>query len=159
MNSVVVVGIGQSLRGDDALGLEAVRRWRRSYPRTAGDSRVRVEVSELPGLSLLDMIADSQAAVLVDAVCSAAPAGTLHLLTTDDPAAFAEGSASAHGWGLAETLALGRTVLADALPRRITLIGVEMEQVQLGQGLSASVEQAMPHVAEAIDRQVRGYLS
>ena len=159
MDPVIVVGIGQSLRGDDAAGLEAVHRWQRSYPRTAGDPRVRIVVSELPGLSLLDMIAGSQAAVLVDAICGDAPAGTVRVLTADDPAAFAEGSASAHGWGVAETLALGYTILAEAMPPHVTLIGVEVGQVDLGQGLSVSVEQAMPRVAEAIDRQVRQYLN
>ncbi len=36
---IAVIGIGQSLRGDDAAGLEAVRQWQEKYPKTAKPPR------------------------------------------------------------------------------------------------------------------------
>ena len=51
MTRVAVIGIGQSLRGDDAAGLEAVRRWEEKFHETANRLEIRVEASELPGLA------------------------------------------------------------------------------------------------------------
>ena len=45
-DDIVVIAIGQALRGDDGAGLEAVRFWQQKYPRSAAS--VRVEVMELP---------------------------------------------------------------------------------------------------------------
>ena len=44
---LTVIGIGQTLRGDDAAGMEAVRRWRAAYPATASRKDVTVTLSEL----------------------------------------------------------------------------------------------------------------
>ena len=120
--NIVVIGIGQTLRGDDGAGLEAVRRWQEKYPATA--ARVRVELSELPGLGLIDLLSGADAAVIVDAVQSesAAP-GTVLRLGPEEAAAFTPGSGSAHGWGAAETLTLGRTLDPSLAGCRITLIG------------------------------------
>src|SRR5512142_1104173 len=104
---VTVIGIGQSMRGDDAAGLEAVRRWQLGYPATATRPGVQVQYAELPGLALLDMLEGFDAAVLVDALQSAAPAGTVHRLALDELDSFSNGAKSAHGWGVAETLQLG----------------------------------------------------
>src|SRR5512142_676272 len=108
MTKVAVVGIGQGLRGDDAAGLEAVRRWQEKFPETASRPEVRVEMNELPGLALLGLIEDAEAAVLVDAVQSSALPGTIHLLKQEELSAFASHAKTAHGWGVAETLDLGR---------------------------------------------------
>ncbi len=51
MTKVAVIGIGQSLRGDDAAGLIAVRQWQEKYPQTASRPEVRIETDELPGLA------------------------------------------------------------------------------------------------------------
>jgi hydrogenase maturation protease len=157
MKSVIVVGIGQSLRGDDAVGLEAVRGWQQAYPASTYAPNVEVELSELPGLGLIDLIADHDVAILVDAVRSGAPGGTLHLLQADSAQAFAAGSGSAHGWGVAETLGLAQKISPDRLPPHLVLIGVEAEQIELGRGLSPAVESALPAAGQMIDRQVRWF--
>ncbi|MCK7527480.1 MAG: hypothetical protein MZV64_62685 [Ignavibacteriales bacterium] len=61
VTKVAVIGIGQSLRGDDAAGLEAVRQWREKFPETASRLEVQVEAGELPGLALLDVLNDVDA--------------------------------------------------------------------------------------------------
>ena len=83
MTKVAVIGIGQSLRGDDAAGLEAIRQWQEKFPETASRPEVRVEASELPGFALLDMLEDVDAAILVDAVQSSAQPGTIHRLSRE----------------------------------------------------------------------------
>jgi hydrogenase maturation protease len=149
MSKVTLIGIGQSLRGDDAAGLEAVRRWREQFIETASRPEVQVEVCELPGLGLLDLFEGADAVLLVDAVQSGAAVGTIHQIGSEELAAFRADSNSAHGWGVAETLELARQ-LGLPLPF-IHLIGIEAGIVEIGAGLSAEVEAAIPKVCLTIE--------
>jgi len=149
---IAVIGIGQSLRGDDAVGLEAVRQWQEKFSETAHRSEVRVEASELPGLGLLDMLEDADVAILVDAVQSATVPGTVHRLNENDLAAFTSDAKSAHGWGVAETLGMGRLWGKANIP--IRLIGIEAEQMELGAGMSKVVQGCIPNVCEIIQEEI-----
>ena len=155
--NIIVLGIGQSLRGDDAAGLEAVRLWQQQYPQTK--QKVHVEFSELPGLALLDLLEDMQVAVLVDAVHAPdlAPGSLLHL-GPEDLAAFDAGAQSAHGWGVAETLALGYSLHPELKECRITLIGIASSQFRLGTSLSCAVQDALVEAAASIEKEVQGWL-
>ncbi len=157
MTKVAVIGVGQSLRGDDAAGLVAVRQWQEKYPETATRPEVRMETNELPGLTLLDLIDDADAALLVDAVQSSALPGTVHLLKEEDLSAFASGTKSAHGWGIAETLDMGR-LLGKLDQTVIRLIGIEAEQMTLGMGLSKAIQDAIPLVCDTIQEEVEALL-
>jgi hydrogenase maturation protease len=154
--TLLVLGIGQSLRGDDAAGLEAVRLWQQAYPLTA--QKVQVELSELPGLALLDHLQDMHAAVLVDALHTSAAPGTLHRLGPDELAAFTTDAQSAHGWGVAETLVLGRSLYPGLTQCRITLIGIAGSRFGLGMGLDPAVQAALPQAAAMIETEVQGWL-
>lgn len=155
---IVVIGLGQDLRGDDAAGLEAVRQWREAYPATSALDQIRIEFAGLAGLSLLDLLAGARAALLVDAVRSSAPVGTIHRLDPPGLAAFSEGSASAHGWGVAETLALARQINLAGMPRKIRILGIEAGVIEMGAGLSPEVAAAMPSVCHAIEAGVQALL-
>lgn len=151
--NIVVIGIGQSLRGDDGAGLEAVRRWQEQFPATA--QRVRVETAELPGLALLDLLSGATAALIVDAVqTDSAPAGTVLRLDLEEAAAFAPGAGSAHGWGAAETLAIGRSLDPSLAACRIRLIGIVGRAFAPGAGLSREVRAALNEAAAAIEAEV-----
>ena len=149
MHKITIIGIGQSFRGDDAVGLEAVRRWREEFNETASRPEVQVEVCELPGLGLLDLFEGADSVLLVDAVQSGAKVGTIHRIGPEELVAFSADSTSAHGWGVAETLGLARQ-LGLTLPP-IHLIGVEAGQMDLGAGLSPEVEAALPVVCAWIE--------
>ena len=156
VTSVVVIGIGQSLRGDDAAGLEAMRQWRERFPETATRSEIRIEACELPGLMLLDLFAEAEAVVLVDAVQSSAEPGTIHRLGTEELASFTTGSKSAHGWGVAETLRLRAQLTYAQVDIRI--ICIEAGQMELGSGLSQAVESAMPMLCKVIEEELHTLL-
>ena len=155
---IAVIGIGQSLRGDDGAGLEAIRQWREKHPETASRPEIRVDASELPGLALIDLLQDMDAAVIVDAVKSSEKPGTIHRLSPDNLSAFTPDAQSAHGWGVAETLQLGCELYPTLKKLRIRLIGVEAEQVAPGKGLSKNVTQAMPALCHIIENEVQTFL-
>lgn len=148
---IVIIGIGQTLRGDDGAGIQAVRRWQAEYPASAKLPGLRVELEELPGLSLLDRLSGADAAILVDAVNSGASPGSLYRLELSDLDAFRPESDSAHGWGVAETLYLGHMLYPQELPEVIVLVGIEAGDMHLGDGLSREVSGALHQVAGMIE--------
>ena len=155
--NILVLGIGQSLRGDDAAGLEAVRLWQGTYPQTAG--QVRVEVSELPGLGLLDLLTGADAAILVDAVQTASPVGTVIRVGPEELASFTPDSQSAHGWGVAETLQLGRSLFPELMQVRMTLIGIVGQDFGVGAAISPEVQKALTGAIGQIEAEVQKLLA
>jgi len=156
---IAVIGIGQSLRGDDAAGLEAVQRWQEQFPETAQRPEVYVELDELPGLALLDELEGCDAGILVDAVQSYAGPGTLHRLDPEQLSAFGSDAKSAHGWGVAETLQLGRQLNPERPQIPIRVIGIEASQLSVGVGLSQEVTEALPIACQAIQDEVEKLLT
>ena len=92
----------------------------------------------------------------MDSVRSDASPGTVHVLTGEQLAAFTGGTSSAHGWGVAETLALGQQVMPSAIPERLILIGIEAGDISLGAPLSPEVESALPKAALLIEMMAAG---
>jgi hydrogenase maturation protease len=156
---IVVIGIGQSLRGDDASGLEAVRHWQVQFPKTAERSELRVILSESPGLTLLDEVDDCDGGVLVDAVQSFTHPGTLHRLDLEQLYSFRPESKSTHGWGIAETLQLGQQLNPTRCKIPIRVIGIEAGQFVFGAGLSREIVEAMPMACKAIQDEVEELLN
>jgi hydrogenase maturation protease len=147
---ISLIGIGQSLRGDDEAGLAAVRLWEQTYRKDRLHYTLRVELVESPGVGLLNFFEGVDAAILVDAVQSGAKPGTLHKLCENDLTAFLDGTDSAHGWGIAETLCLGRKMGLATLPQKIVVIGIEAGVVEVGEGLSPEVAAALPDAVKLI---------
>lgn len=138
--AVLVVGVGNEMRSDDAAGLHAVRRLR---PLLRGD-RVSVVEHERETLGLVERLQGVRAAVLVDAIRSGAPAGTIHRLdaAAGPIPADLRGSSSTHAVGVAEALELARAL--GSLPERVLLYGIEGRRFDAGVGLSGEVLAALP---------------
>lgn len=151
---IKIIGIGQSIRGDDAAGLAAVRLWQDTFIGHSNQANIQVELAEVPGIGLLTLLEGADVAILVDAVQSGAQPGTIHLVSEDQLDAFSSSSASAHGWGVAETLALGHQLTPENMPGKIYLIGIEAVDFAFGGPFTLPVEQALPQAARLIERLV-----
>ncbi len=133
----LLIGVGNGFRRDDAAGLEVARRVRR-----AGLPQVAVLERDGDPASLIDAWSTADAVVVVDAVSSGSPPGTLHRFKVGDaalPASFAR--PSTHAFGIAEAVELGRAL--GRLPDRLTVHGIEGEDFGLGEGLTDSVARAV----------------
>jgi hydrogenase maturation protease len=155
---IVVIGIGQSLGGDDAAGLEAVRAWQQDHADGACIPGVRVEFVEAPGMELVTVLNGADAALLVDAVQSGAEAGRLHRLGEGDIAAMELTFGSMHGWGIPEALRLARALGFCPERKHLRLVGIEAAEMGLGEPLSAPVRTVIPAAAAAIHEEIRTFL-
>jgi hydrogenase maturation protease len=107
---------------------------------------------------LLDLLEGINAAILVDAVHSSTAPGTLIRIGPEDLASFTPDAGSAHGWGVAETLQLGRSLYPSLASCHVTLIGIVGKQFDLGEGLSPGVRAALTAAVERIEKEVQNLL-
>lgn len=155
---VAVIGIGQGFRGDDAAGLDAVRLWQSTHADTADRPDVTVACLEGSGLDLLEILQDVDAAVLVDAVSSGAPAGSVRIIREAELTGRTNDGPAGHGWGIPEVLRLATALLPDMDSREVRLLGIEAGTLGEGRALSSAVEAALPALSEAIEEQVLSLL-
>lgn len=145
-----VVGVGNRWRSDDAAGLEVAAKVRALSP-------PGIEVLEREGepVALLDAFEGADAVVLVDAVSSGSPPGTLHRLdatATELPQDLFR--RSTHHLGVPEAVELGRAL--GRLPAHVVVVGIEGASWDAGDELSppvaAAVDAAVAAVLEEVER-------
>jgi hydrogenase maturation protease len=145
--SALVVGLGSRDRGDDAVGsLVAAEVAARHLP------DVRVLVHEDP-TCLVELWADAQDVVVVDAVRSGADAGTVHVLDATagvlaDRAWARTGRGGTHAFGLAAAVELARAL--HRLPPRLLLVGVEGVSFEHGESPGPAVVRAVGPAARTV---------
>ncbi|MGB6501292.1 MAG: hydrogenase maturation protease [Thermoplasmata archaeon] len=145
----LVIGLGNEHRGDDAAGLLVARRL---GPRLVGIARTIELPSE--GTRLLDLWDGGGLVVVVDAVSSGRPPGTVHRIEVGaDPLRTPLGATSTHGLSIAEAVSLGQVL--GRMPRRLIVFGVEGARFLTGTAVSEAVSDAVEGVAEAIEREIR----
>jgi hydrogenase maturation protease len=135
---LVVVGCGNPAQGDDAVGLEVVRRLQIECQ----DSRCGFYTLNHTGVELLDMLESAQVLMVIDAISTGAPAGSLHLIpfpSTGIPRR-AVPPVSGHEWDPFSVLELAGA-LGRRLPR-VILLGIEIDTARAGSTLSEPVARA-----------------
>jgi len=138
----IVIGVGNDLRGDDAAGWETVRRLVPSQSLI-----LREHGGDAPGL--ISLWGPEDDVVVVDAVVSSDPAGTIveiDALAAPLPADVSW--ATTHGAGVAEGIELARVL--GLLPRSLVLIGISAREFELGAPMTEKVERAVTEVVRRL---------
>ena len=145
----IVVGLGHDVRADDA----------------AGPMVARLVAPYLPGgwtavehhgdlTALLELCKGMDEVVVVDAVVSGAPVGTIHhLLVGEETLPDLMSAGSSHGLGLLEVVALGRTL--GHVTGRVMLVGLEARQAAIGAPMSIEVQASLPLAAALVLEDAR----
>ena len=149
---VRIIGYGNTLRRDDGAGAVAARLLA-ADPRLAADEVVVEERYQLLPEMALD-IADASLVIFVDADARGLPGSVeIHELepaaaARSDADARAEPGASSHHVGGGELVALAGE-LTGRRPRAVA-IGIGVADLEIGEGLSAPVEAALPRVVDIV---------
>jgi hydrogenase maturation protease len=155
MRRLKVIGIGQSFRGDDAIGIIIVEEWWKHCSIYIEENGIKVETSSLPGVGLIDMLAGFETVIFVDAVQTGIETpGTIYKLREKQLASFVSSAKSAHGWGAAESLKLGRELRADEMPEIIRILGVEAAQFEIGADISEAIKEKIPEIIDTLQSMV-----
>jgi hydrogenase maturation protease len=146
---VLILGLGNVLLGDDGLGAAAVACIERDYVVPLG---VRLEDGGTLGLSLLGLITESDHVILVDAVRTDDPPGTLVRLDGADVMDAVRDRLSPHQVGVADLLDAAR--LIDRYPTAVTLLGLVPDSIDLAVVRSSAVDGGLEELVAAIVREV-----
>ncbi len=140
----VVIGVGNTFRGDDAVGLAVVARLRERTP-----DGVTVVPCEQEPSRLMEAWEEASAVLVVDAVTSGAEPGTLHRFDASDEAIPTQVfRSSTHAFGVGEAIELARAL--GKLPARVIVYGVEGGEFSSGEGMTAPVAAAVDGVVAAV---------
>lgn len=143
----LVIGVGNSWRGDDGAGPAVARLLRQRQ----GGAVAPLQIREVDGggLGLIEAWAGAPAVVLIDAVCSGEAPGTIRRfdpLAQPLPAELFRHST--HAFGVVEAVELAR-VLAQ-LPPRLIVYGIEGRQFAPGAAMSPEVDRATRALASRL---------
>ena len=143
---LLLLGLGNDILTDDAVGLHVVRELR---PKLAAHPSIDIRETTEMGLALLDFITGYRAVVIVDSIQTGkASPGFLHEL--DAPALTQLTGRTPHFVGVGETLALGRH-LGLAMPEQVKIFAIEVEDpFTLGTALTPALQEALPGIVQRI---------
>ena len=149
---IIVIGIGNEFRGDDAAGLLVVRRLKKKQP--AG-----VELQEQSGeaIALMEAMDGADAVILVDAVQSGAEAGQIHRYDASEqamPAQFMR--CSTHNFSVHDAIEMARAL--EKLPSRLMVYGIEGLHFEHGSELTSAVQTAVVVAAQRIEEELENLI-
>ncbi|MCB0173545.1 MAG: hydrogenase maturation protease [Anaerolineae bacterium] len=157
---ICVAGVGKPWATDDAVGPTIVRqlasRFEAAPPATGVD--LAFTTSSEPAVDLLHLMEGADQVIIIDAVRSGAPPGTIHRQVWLPGLIESRGveRASSHGLGVREILALAAEL--GRLPDQVFLWGVEVVSTEPGYGLSPPVAAVLPNVVEQFSQILAIYL-
>ena len=148
VSQVLVIGVGNEIRGDDAIGLYVCRILKGKLPH-----QCNVVEDSGDGAHLMELWKNSQTTILVDAVRSGAKQG--HVCKYDAhqrPLPTAIFQNSTHAFGVPQAIELARAL--NQLPQKLTVYGIEGACFDEGAAISPLVKRAGRKVAESIALEI-----
>lgn len=147
---IVILGVGNILLSDEGVGVRTVEFLKREY-------QLPPEVEVIDGgtsaMEMLDDLAYADHLIIVDAVRSGKPPGTLVRIAGEDVPVFFKTKLSPHQIGLSDVLAT--LVVTGEAPGGVTVIGVEPYSLATCMALTPQIEALLPRVAEQVVTELR----
>jgi len=141
---VLVIGVGNDYRHDDAVGLIVARRLREKNLQ-----HVAVREMSGEGTALISAWQGADRVIIIDAVQSGAVPGTIFCFEAHrEPISVDFFRYSTHAFGVAEAIETARSL--GQLPQSLIIYGIEGRDFSVGEGLSPEVKQAVEEVAQMI---------
>jgi hydrogenase maturation protease len=140
---MAVLGLGNLLCEDDGIGIHVLRALEQ-----AASTRFAVDWIDggVLGMGLLPLVESCSHLLVLDAIDSGAPAGTLIELHADEVRLYGAQKLSEHQVTFNEVLAVAG--LRRTLPQSLVILGIQPMSMSLGIGLTAVVSQTVPRVVE-----------
>lgn len=148
-NRILILGIGNTIRGDDGLGVYLVRRLREILPQ-------RFEIKELAtaGLDLVEAVSGYDKVILIDAIQNPGgePGQIYHLSLGDLRYSF--NLSSTHTFSITEVLELGRRLTGEKIPQ-VEILAVEAKSLnEFSQNLSPELKQRFDNIVEKVKTEI-----
>lgn len=144
---VLVVGCGNVLRGDDAVGPRLVRRlWEAGVP-----PGVRLVDGGTAGMDVAFQMRGAARVVIVDAAATAGTPGTIYRVPAAELAELPPVSGlHTHSFRWDHAIAFSRWLLGPKAPADVTVFLIEAGDLRPGEDLSSAVAEAMVTAADLV---------
>jgi hydrogenase maturation protease len=142
---VLVLGVGSILMMDEGIGIRAVEELQRRY---RFPENVEILDGGTSGIELLSYISGRDYLIIIDAIISGNPPGTVLRVEGEDIHARFRTRISPHQIGLSDLLAAA--TLTDEIPKQILLFGIEPKEIRTGIGLSDEVKANLDRLVRVV---------
>ena len=150
--AILVLGIGNSLMNDDAVGVTAIEQLQGRYLFPEG---VSVVDGGTLGLDLLPLLERVSKLLIIDAIdMGAAPGALFRLAGEEVPRAFAS-KLSVHQMGVQDLLAVAE--LQGHVPEELVVWGVQPGSIEMEMRLTPAVDAAMAPLLDGVIGELAGW--
>lgn len=137
---IVIVGIGNSLRGDDGAGPELIRRLKKFQLPTSNSKLSLIDTGSVPENFLQKIVGERPDVILlVDTINLEKPAGSVEIIEAEN---LKEESFSTHNASLKLTI----EYLKKETKAALFLLGIQPKNIGFGQRISPEVEKSINSV-------------
>ena len=150
MTELRIIGVGSPF-GDDQAGWLVARALQCTDLIAGLPCSASIIELDRPGVRLLHHFQNAHTVVLIDAICSGAPVGTIHQIV--DSSGIEHGTGvSSHGLGVASALALAREL--GSLPSNLIVYGIAIRSATAQTAPSKTVVESASKLAQRICRDL-----
>ena len=149
---ILVLGIGNSILGDDGVGVFVAQELQlRIREKDIDITHVNVD-----GLNLLEIITGYEKLIVIDAIMTEnGDIGDIYRLVPEQVCQPSDSNVSPHHLNLATTLEIGRNLFPDDIPEEVTIYAVKVNDVtSVGEEMTAEVKEAIPTVVRLITEEL-----
>jgi len=147
---ILILGVGNVLLRDEAVGVRAVEELERRY---VFPPEVELLDGGTSGIELLRHLEGRERLILLDAVRSGHPPGTVLRMEGEDVPKKFMTRISPHQLGISDLLAAAQ--LTDELPPELLLLGVEPERMDMALGLTPAVAAGLERLLDRVLEELR----
>lgn len=145
---IKIIGCGNILRKDDGIGVYVIE----ELKKITISNDVELIDAGTRCLDIFSFLEGAQKIIIVDAVKNGKRPGTIYHMDIDREKINTDrlNFISTHDFNWQNALSVGREIFKDRFPEKITFFGIEVENIDVGLGLSEAVKQSLPRVINFI---------
>jgi hydrogenase maturation protease len=141
---ILVLGIGNILLSDEGIGVRVIEHMQTMTLR----EDVQLVDGGTSGMDLLDVLADREKVIVVDAIDADCTPGTVLRFGLDQLMQKEHADISLHELGIAETVNMTRQL--GCAPKEVIVFGIQPQNIDCGLELSQNIQHIVRQVAELI---------
>ena len=142
--SILILCIGNILLRDEGIGVRVIENlFQKNIP-----NAIELVDGGTSGADLIDILADRQKVIIIDAVESAKSPGTVIRFEQNNLENIPNSALSLHELGIADTLKM--TAKLNCQPQEVIFYGVQPKDISPGLELSVEIADSIPIIAEKV---------
>jgi hydrogenase maturation protease len=146
-----VIGLGNSLRGDDGIGSEVIKKL------LTETNKANFELYDAGSdpFSILEQLLQSDPVLVIDSARMGLKPGNIRRISAKKSGFIeSEFGLSLHGFNLADVWKMAQSM---GVKNDLIIIGIEPEKIEFNTGLSPAVKKCIPIVVKMVEEEAEKY--